>query len=256
MQICGTGLKSVFSAELNQEVCIQCNSKCLTCESSEVCLQCSNDYYLFDNKCSNSCPKDYYGIKAERKCSKCKEGQFEVSPSEDSGICKVCNNNCATCSDREDYCTSCKQKLYAHLGKCETECPKGFYPQDVISKCETCPIECLECKAKDKCFGCRDGFYLYREACLEGCPERTFMVLNEKKCEDCHFSCRNCVGPGLNDCRNDCLESRKFVENSAEDNNNNYNENISTKGRCECKMGHFEEQQPDCGGEKTKIYNI
>jgi hypothetical protein len=247
VQICSTGFKNIFSAELDQEICIQCNNHCIKCESSDVCLRCSEDFYLFENKCIKSCQKGYYGIKAERKCSRCKEGEFEVNSLEETAMCKTCNNECLTCSENENYCTSCKQKLYAHLGKCEKECPKEFYPQEDISKCEPCPIECLQCHAKDNCSLCRGGFFLYRGVCLEVCPERTFQVMAENKCEDCHLTCRYCIGPSHRDCKNNCWDTRNFFEETL-NNNKEYNESTTIKGRCECKKGYFEEQEPNCGG--------
>ncbi len=278
MQICSTGFKNEFSAELDHQVCIQCDSDCLTCESSEVCLKCSEDSYLFQNKCLKSCPKDHHEIKEERRCSRCKAGQFEFNLNETTPVvCKKCNDICLTCSLREDYCTSCKKKLYANLGKCEKRCPEAFFSHNDISECEPCVSKCLECKSKKKCLLCRDGFFLYREQCLDECPEGTFQVWMEKRCEDCHLSCRNCLGPGPRDCKNDCLDSRHFYEEISSNKNYSndesalgYNKSASgsnqsvqgfnesaliKRGRCDCKVGFFEKQEPNCEGKNKNLLN-
>lgn len=45
----------------------------------------------------------------------------------DNKTCVPCEANCASCTDRPDYCTSCDHHLVMHEHKCYSACPLHTY---------------------------------------------------------------------------------------------------------------------------------
>ena len=47
--------------------CIACTNNCDECDEY-TCKKCANPYYLYNKKCFDSCPDNYYEV-ADRTCN-------------------------------------------------------------------------------------------------------------------------------------------------------------------------------------------
>ena len=138
--------------------CQVCDSSCLTCSNTTVCLSCQRGSNLINNTC--------YAIPAgcatlsltTGTCSACLQG-YNLS-----------NNQCVldtTCS-ANSTCVTCGQGFYFPSASC-TLCPAVCTQCPAIANCFTCnPLN------TSKCLKCLDGYYLSANAictpCPAGCP--------------------------------------------------------------------------------------
>jgi len=215
----------------NGYVCIECDSNCLTCESSDYskCLSCPSNKILFNKKCisSNECPKGtvafegtcaYCEAKCEacvqepNKCIKCVSG-FELDQSKfscykpneqcNSGYyidndkkCSLCSNsisNCIEC-DREFSCNKCGPGFSLEVNQCVKTCSEGFYFDIISLECKKCNSNCFTCsQAAEKCTSCRDFNFLFNFRCELTCPEGYFKDKNYKVCKKCESTCKSCT---------------------------------------------------------------
>jgi proprotein convertase subtilisin/kexin type 5 len=68
------------------QICISCDSNCLTCNlSPDICLTCQNNYFLYNQRCFDNLPSGVYAI---------------------GNICYMCNTNCTACISAS-VCTNC-----------------------------------------------------------------------------------------------------------------------------------------------------
>lgn len=117
---------------------------CKTCNSTEICVTCSDTHYL--NKTSNMC------------VTECEElGYFELG----GGIqeCAPCHSWCIKCTDNTTYqCEGCNSPSYQLEKDCVLECPTEYYTNDDTRTCDLCSrtancatcgtsvTDCLTCK--------------------------------------------------------------------------------------------------------------
>jgi proprotein convertase subtilisin/kexin type 5 len=80
-------------------LCVACNFKCLTCNSSTVCLTC--------DQTTN------YRIINGSQCS-CMPGFYDTG----AAICSICTFPCATCSSTSTLCNSCYSDRYLSSNNC------------------------------------------------------------------------------------------------------------------------------------------
>jgi hypothetical protein len=84
--------------------CIDCTSGCMTC-SSTTCIQCLNNYNIFENKCYQDCKV---------------LGQRYVSMMDSNGIlrCDQCPSGCTDCNSQY-LCTSCESGYFLNGTVCK-----------------------------------------------------------------------------------------------------------------------------------------
>ncbi|KAL1137835.1 hypothetical protein AAG570_009531 [Ranatra chinensis] len=58
--------------------------------------------------------------------------------------CISCIDNCATCTDSPDRCSTCEPHLVLHNGTCATECPAGYFSNN-LRRCINCHEACGVC---------------------------------------------------------------------------------------------------------------
>jgi hypothetical protein len=98
--------------------CEACPIECETCElvnGRAVCTVCAQGFYMYENACLNTCPKNFYSISSTRTCSACDNGRYSSE-----GSCKVCPNLCKECLS-DTICTVCTQNAelnYSSLCEC------------------------------------------------------------------------------------------------------------------------------------------
>jgi hypothetical protein len=84
----------------------------------------------------------------------------------------ACSEQCPTCKDRADFCTSCKSGtfLITPLGKCDVNCPKGTFADATTGKCTPCHESCDTCKNTEKngCVTCKEFYTLKNGECNIG----------------------------------------------------------------------------------------
>ena len=202
--------------------CRKCSSGCNQCEETdtEICKSCIQNKYLFDNKCIDFCPEQYYSNEFNI-CNKCSVDD-----------CSICSNNGKTC----EKCTG----SYAILNnKCLENCPSGFKRSDNKLHCEECLVDnCNNCDIdKNICNRCnKDFFKLSDDLCSHMCPLSTFPVkansINYKLyssyqndqyinniCVKCNDKCLECVNSQrCNKCKNNFyLDNNETCVVSCED---------------------------------------
>ena len=113
-------------------IAFDCSVPCQTCEDGEPtkCTSCNTLTGLnlfWEKKCYDSCPATTYYNASRNGCEKC-------------------NSNCLECSyNNGNECTSCDPDSmfpYLHGKVCKTECPFGFYEDDVTNSCQPCEAPC------------------------------------------------------------------------------------------------------------------
>ncbi|XP_069782867.1 extracellular matrix organizing protein FRAS1 [Narcine bancroftii] len=171
--LCAAGSLAV---KVNGECCpecqpVRCHPDCLTCtQSPEHCDICSDKTKVLQNgSCLERCDPGFH---------------------QDGGLCKACNEPCATCQS-EFECTSCKETLLLRNGHCVTSCGKGF-TQDHL-QCTVCHESCLTCHgpSENNCLRCRDPSHqLKGGACVASCGTGYFV--KEGSCHACNSSCQTC----------------------------------------------------------------
>lgn len=161
----------------NDPECINCNII-----QNNNCLICNYPYALLEGKCVPECPQGYYLNSATNTCE----------------ICKI--ENCNKCSSQDSgaSCSQCKEEFFKTLvdGKCNIDCPEGYYKNILIQTCEKCDV--LDCKAcsdsKSGCTTCKDGFYFIssENRCAKDCPVGFYTNQLTMKCEKCSSNCQIC----------------------------------------------------------------
>ncbi|XP_045696264.1 proprotein convertase subtilisin/kexin type 5 isoform X1 [Phyllostomus hastatus] len=236
-----------------------CHSSCKTCNgSATLCTSCPKGTYLLAQACNATCPQGTW-------------------PSESSGSCENCTEDCASCSGA-DLCEQCRTQverpLFLHRGRCHSSCPTGFYAEDGM--CKPCSSPCKTCEENaTNCHSCEGGLVLDQGTCQKTCSERHVAVegvckhcpemcqecLHEKTCKECipesflyedtcHQSCpphfymdtRECLP-----CHEDCLECNGPSGDNCEI--CAHSSFVFYDGQCldECPTGtYYEEETKDC----------
>ena len=201
--------QSTFWAK-DTKKCIPCHENCLECSGpdEQYCTKChdTKKKYLYQGHgCLEKCPASmkpfgdnvcYFIGKCTEKCEKCRPGEkiADLGRSFECEICKEgylmdglgwcgCDENCETCDQERDVCTSCKpNSAYPYLegNECRSKCSNGYVLDQDKKNCVEKPPEpkCLEgcklCVAGDVCSKCLERYTLDPERALEqcdSCPE-------------------------------------------------------------------------------------
>ena len=151
----------------------------------------------------------------------CESTQYEDA----NRKCWECPDDCAEgdCEfsaeiGSELICLSCPAGKTLSNGRCQDDCPRGFYNEFEPTEsgiCQPCGTNCDVCRDKDttngvvggSCSSCTGNFVL--EAlnspnCKESCPSDEYRVsptLTEAAyCDSCNGECLTCGGPDNTDC--------------------------------------------------------
>ncbi|KFD65974.1 hypothetical protein M514_03148 [Trichuris suis] len=174
---------------LHQNCHPECEGGCRAVNSSLDCVQCKHFYQQLRSrggrKCVSQCELGYYLDLKEKRCN-------------------VCLRGCATCSSAA-FCDTCISPLYLVVsdpedlshGKCESDCPEGFYPdlRDMKHpKCRMrCDSGCLNCTELGPCRYCKSGYFLTLQGrCVTVCPPKYFASAATRKCMRCPENCLQC----------------------------------------------------------------
>ena len=208
-------LKCEKGVNKTSEACNVCHEKCKTCslfsedDNNQYCTACNDENELLqEGNCVKQCSEGYY--QNGKKCEKC-------------------NDDCKTCTEQPDKCTSCKEKYYLDSNTCKkcldtcktcenspehcTSCDEGFELQEDYSCRRLCDPPCKTCQeSKDKCTKCDDHYYLVDYTCYN-CSDSC------KTCEDGPNKCTSCyenykVDPITNECVLNCSTNCKTCEDT------------------------------------------
>ena len=146
--------------------CSSCSNNCETCTSSNVCTDCTNNYYLYATNSSTTC------------VSNCPTNYFNPTILDGSGSCGRCASYCYSCSDAQT-CTECISSSYVIInGMCTP------------SNC----VHCLVCNySSNACATCVTGYYLFNSACLATCPDSYYGDNATQSCQSCTSNCLLCT---------------------------------------------------------------
>ena len=179
------------------KTCEKCNYSCSICSSYNSCVKCKDDinYVLYKEECLENCPEGT--IKQKKISDNVEDNRYKCSP---------CTNNCKTCYERTDFCTSCSNGLILYNNECKLVCPKGTVFNG--ETCIDCPVGCSECNLlidsnKFICNSCNIDYILIdnsickikQKECLN---INEFLNENNFQCEECDTSCLNCIDNKFN----------------------------------------------------------
>ncbi|KAL4453148.1 hypothetical protein ABPG74_015379 [Tetrahymena malaccensis] len=185
LNVC-TSCQSNQFLDPSSQSCSNCDSNCLTCSSSsQQCLSCHQDYFLYNKTCQQDQPQGTY-------CDKSK-------------TCQDCQKSyqCYYCQEKLQVCLKCIENLYFLNGVCSTQQPPNTYciKNDNIDKyCQNCHPTCSQCFGQqlNQCLACQQGYQLVNSSCLcqQGYGYSTF----SQQCEACKVNgCTQC-SMNLNQC--------------------------------------------------------
>ncbi|EAS04337.2 EGF-like domain protein (macronuclear) [Tetrahymena thermophila SB210] len=178
---------------LNDKICIQCPSNCLSCTANEMCYRCENGFILINGKCQNSI---------------CKPGQIFI---ESTLKCEYCDEGCTQCIGKKSNCSNCQQNYYFWNNQCLQTCPYGFYkqlnPQNLSGNsnvqpnqnkqqigmtsnyCSPCHQTCSDCigPSQNDCSSCPPNYYLnvQDKSCKKSQLSNCIMALSQDVCLQC-----------------------------------------------------------------------
>lgn len=180
--LCGDG----YYKNLDNETCEVCNKICKTCSgpSSNDCLTCADNLYLFSNLCVSQCPTGFW-------------------PDMNYLICNKCDESCLSCNGSSfSDCLSCQQNKYLRNGICYEICPAKTFANNLTFICEdSCPIysyadqktrNCFPCSYScEECFGvnenecskCKNGYYFQENSCVIQCSPGFYLDISIQTCK-------------------------------------------------------------------------
>jgi len=138
------------------QVCASCSNMCIKCLSSQFCIICQPNSYLFNQSCYSSCPVKNYGDTNSWTCQACPYD------------CRTCNSagNCLDCDGSE------KRIISTITPRCVAQ---NSYYDNKTFVCPRCPATCSLCSFETLCMSCVSGYYLMDgSTCLNACPPRYF----------------------------------------------------------------------------------
>ena len=93
---------------------------------------------------------------------------------EKTGECETCHENCKSCVEGVNTCTSCKADFVLNLDStCKKECLGDAHQTPIAGTCRECEEPCSKCSGSvDTCVACIPGFLLYKGTCVDHCPDR------------------------------------------------------------------------------------
>ncbi|XP_066992813.1 furin-like protease 2 [Anabrus simplex] len=159
-------------------VCWPCHESCETCAGpgQDSCLTCAPAHLRVTDLsvCLQQCPEGYY-------------------ENLEQNTCVPCEQNCASCQDRPDHCTSCDHHLVLHDNRCYAACPTYTYETEDYG-CAPCHSSCETCNgsSETQCISCRPGRYSLAGTCSNVCPDGYYADKKRRECLKCPNGCATC----------------------------------------------------------------
>ncbi|KAL4486853.1 hypothetical protein ABPG72_009617 [Tetrahymena utriculariae] len=189
----------------NQQQCMKCSQLfegCENCDSTQ-CNKCLDVNQVFDpinNKCTATCPKQYY--QKQQMCIRCADPN-----------CQECDNL------QPNKCTSCfsEGRFYffqKEEGKCVDKCSSDEYLSN--NECIKCSKKygsnCSDCN-NTKCIKCYDtSFFISISdgySCVSTCPQGEYGDSSTQKCSKCkNKKCNQCDPKDSSKCLS-CVKDSK-----------------------------------------------
>lgn len=108
----------------------------------------------------------------------------------DGKNCKICNSTCTACTNGPNNCSQCATGFYLFERRCWKQCPIGFYQNDTLNQCISCPSDCFDCTNSTYCQTCQLWQKSYKGSCYYFCPDGTYE--QDQVCIDCSSTCLKC----------------------------------------------------------------
>ena len=184
--------------------CYTCHTSCYTCSiSPKNCTDCKYGKVLFNGTCINQCPENNY------------EAYYDEiwAP-----VCQNCSDNCHTCEQEADLCTSCPFGYFLGETACVTDCESNQYrgmDSNGKVRCLTCSINCKSCSlVSTHCTACDatspNRNALYENDCIASCPTNYFPDPDTGECKRCESPCKECSG-SKNKCTV-CYDAKPYLQ--------------------------------------------
>lgn len=238
------GCVSLFSYITATETCEKgVISQCVDYEKDNVCLKCSEGFFLFSNKCWEQSPIDFcltYSGSANNTCDKCNKNSYKFklvnycfpfvsipfcTSYQDVSSCAQCNDGYKTDNDQkcvrisdslnclqisQGQCVKCKPNFFLNSGLCES--PSDY----LINTCASHNINGTTSKTQIQCFYCLDKYIPFNMRNYYVCTDREKFNINIPFCKKFgittsgRFTCDKCqdgymVFSGI--CVNSCPSS-------------------------------------------------
>ncbi|TNV75036.1 hypothetical protein FGO68_gene6423 [Halteria grandinella] len=171
------------------ELCLNCNSPCITCKgSATTCTWCIPGYTFIDS--TSTCVQT-------TALTECPLGTIKDAY---MGFCRSCPDFCTACSST-DNCTACVRNYYLATTNnvnygcfSPKSCPAG-YRMDDAQGCLPCSSNCASCPSATVCNLCKDTYYLdtLTNQCTQTCPNGYYGDAASKVCMMCSPACKTCV---------------------------------------------------------------
>ncbi|KAM4521382.1 proprotein convertase subtilisin/kexin type 5-like [Odontesthes bonariensis] len=152
-----------------------------------VVKECSEYYFLHEDKCVDDCPTGYFASEKQQECVRC-------------------HADCASCDGPDiDDCEVCHNPKAVHYnGECLSECPNNTFYEKNTNECRDCDKSCLTCSGHgpSNCLSCdtnRRKDASGHCAWYSQCAPDTYVNQNGE-CQQCHALCNRCSGPGKDLC--------------------------------------------------------
>ncbi|OMJ95283.1 hypothetical protein SteCoe_1340 [Stentor coeruleus] len=186
--------------------CLNCESTCLTCETSLTCLTCKTTYAKPDN------------IGCE-----CINGYYPIETLINANSCALCYEECSSCQDY-DFCISCVSENADPL-QAGCKCKDGYWgisPLNSINSCQNCHEDCFLCENSYTCLLCKSIYAIPSNIGCECQPGYwgTSPLIYEDSCLPCADGCLLCDNRGM------CLEC---ISNNA----------VIVGENCICESGYY-----------------
>jgi hypothetical protein len=200
--------------------CQECTVDCLFCWDDTTCAKCNALSFLWDGKCTDTCPPGTFPTYNPNECDKCSSGCVDCTNSDnckkcidglfvkngyctpncgdgyyankDDGQCYKCIDNCKQCPD-DKSCDICNDSFFKDMGICTSDCQKGEIPVNGV--CIPCDDKnCLTCDAKDtgKCITCDKPYVLKDGKCVSECGDFWYFSVLFDQCYQCPNNCLKC----------------------------------------------------------------
>ncbi|EAR87439.2 transmembrane protein, putative (macronuclear) [Tetrahymena thermophila SB210] len=185
-----------------KNVCIICNSNCLTCDqNSNNCISCPSNMYLQGNICQIQCNNGYY-------------------PNA-SNVCISCTNNFPNCSKCDSVaCKQCLDPYYLvqGLNTCQLQCPPGYAATSAkgSNQCIQCTNNlCMRCDNSNlnsctSCYPQSSNPYLQGNTCVSSCSSNYYNN-NQNQCILCSSTFPGCATCSSNACLS-CTNTNQYLD--------------------------------------------
>jgi len=248
-QECKKCLSGQYQEEEGQWDCDDCKpGKYQTDLKQTVCDTCNVGYYQ-DETASSTCKKcpinEYQDERGEKNCQQCEPGKTTTGTGNTQCIpcadtnCNQCNGFGVTGGNTCDKCTIGKYSL--NTRECQIcpngwtseqtsssciECTNRYYPDNILGRCDLCPIAKINPQNSDLCEFCLPGQYVnmaneqiecstcpigfYKEDITQphctGCSPGYYQPLaGQTECLMCKFPLKS--GWSMDDCTHPCPET-------------------------------------------------